>query len=343
MENITLLFAQLSQSGFAGFNLLDIIIVVVILFYAYEGYSLGFTLAFLDLVSFVVSFIGALKFYGVVAKLLTAIFAMPIGFANAAGFFLIAFLSEIILGILSRRLLKYLPSLPAAHPIYQFFKKIDHWLGVVPGLFSAFIVLSFLLSVVVSLPSSPLIKNLVTGSKIGSQLVANTSLFEKRLNDVFGGALNETLTFLTVKPEGNELVTLHFKVTHGSIDKEAEQEMFRMVNTERVKQGLQLLSFDENLAEVARSHSRDMFVRGYFSHYTPEGESPFDRMAAANITFTYAGENLALAPSTDLAMQGLMNSPGHRANILNPNFNKIGIGVIDGGIYGKMYSQEFTN
>jgi len=42
-------------------------------------------------------------------------------------------------------------------------------------------------------------------------------------------------------------------------------------------------------------------------------------------------------------MQGLMNSPGHRANILNPNFHKIGIGVIDGGIYGKMYTQEFTN
>ena len=66
-------------------------------------------------------------------------------------------------------------------------------------------------------------------------------------------------------------------------------------------------------------------------------------MNKANIEFTYAGENLALAPSTPLAMQGLMNSPGHRANILNPNFKKIGIGVIDGGIYGKMYSQEFTD
>jgi uncharacterized protein YkwD len=86
-----------------------------------------------------------------------------------------------------------------------------------------------------------------------------------------------------------------------------------------------------------------MFTRGYFSHYTPGGVSPFDRMADAGVTYVYAGENLALAPSTDLAMQGLMNSPGHRANILNPNFNKIGIGVIDGGIYGKMYSQEFTN
>ena len=66
-------------------------------------------------------------------------------------------------------------------------------------------------------------------------------------------------------------------------------------------------------------------------------------MQKAGINYQYAGENLALAPSTSLAMQGLMNSPGHRANILSPNFHKVGIGVIDGGIYGEMYTQDFTN
>lgn len=343
MEALATFFAQISQVGFAGLNLLDIIIVVVILFYAYEGYVLGFTLASLDLLSFIISFIAALKFYTVVAKLLIATFAMPLSIANAAAFFLIAFISEVVFGLLSRKLVKYLPSLPPGNVIYRGFKKIDHWLGIAPGMVSAFIVLAFLLSLIISLPSSPIMKHLVTGSAIGSQFIANTSLFEKRLNDIFGGALSETLNFLTVKPQSNETVTLNFKVTKGTIDNEAEQEMFRMVNTERTKQGLPPVFFDEELAEVARGHSRDMFSRGYFSHYSLEGESPFDRMAQAGIDFTYAGENLALAPSTDLAMQGLMNSPGHRANILNPNFNKVGIGVIDGGVYGKMYSQEFSN
>lgn len=344
MENIALIFAQLSQVGFSGFNLLDFIIVVVILFYAYEGYALGFTLAFLDLISFIASFIAALKFYAVVAKLFIATFAMPLGIANAAAFFLIAFICEVALGLLSRRLIKYVPSLPPSHIVYRGFKKVDHLLGIAPGMVSAFIVLAFLLTVIVSLPSSPIVKQLVTGSGIGSQFIANTSLFEKKLNEVFGGALSETLNFLTVKPESNEMVELNFKVTKGTVDNDAEQEMFRLLNTERSKQGLPPVFFDEELAEVARGHSRDMFSRGYFSHYTPEGESPFDRMANSGITtFLYAGENLALAPSTDLAMQGLMNSPGHRANILNPNFNKVGIGVIDGGMYGKMYSQEFTN
>ena len=86
-----------------------------------------------------------------------------------------------------------------------------------------------------------------------------------------------------------------------------------------------------------------MFARGYFSHYTPEGLSPFDRMAQTDVSYTYAGENLALAPNVTVAMQGLMQSPGHRANILFPNFGKLGVGVIDGGIYGQMYCQEFTD
>jgi len=342
MFNLTSFLSHFSFPAL-GINFLDIIIVIVIIFYAREGYALGFTLAFLDLAIFVLSFIIALKLYGFLAKILINIFSMPIGFANAAGFFLTAFITEIILSILVRKLFKHLPTITRSVVIYRFFKKIDNWLGLIPGVISAFIVLSFILSVVVSLPTSPLIKDLVTGSKIGSKLLANTSFFEKELNGVFGGALSETLNFLTIEPQSDKVINLHFKVKNGTLDAQAEQEMFKKVNTERAKAGVQLLSYEDNLQKVARAHSKDMFERGYFSHYTPEGLSPFDRMSAAGIEFAFAGENLALAPDTDLAMQGLMNSPGHRKNILSPNFNKIGIGVINGGIYGRMYSQEFTN
>ena len=326
-----------------GINLLDIILVMVVIFYIYEGYLLGFILASLDLISFILSFITALKLYPFVASLLTGYFSLPIGLAHAIGFFVVAFCSEVLISLLLRRGLQLVPPVKLPETLARLFKKSDHWLGILPGFISAFIILSFLLSVIVALPSSPLIKTLVTNSTIGSRLIANTSIFEKRLNDIFGGALDETLTFMTVKPQSDETVNLHAKVTNGSIDREAEQEMFKLVNTERVKAGLSPVFFDDDLRDVARAHSQDMFVRGYFSHYTPEGLSPFDRMEKANIDYTYAGENLALAPSTSLAMQGLMNSPGHRANILSPNFTKIGIGVIDGGMYGKMYSQEFTN
>jgi len=342
MVDVSSLMSLINPSHY-GINLLDAIVVIVILFYAYEGYSLGFTLALLDLGSFVLSFIIALKLYPFVAKFLMTLFSLPIGFANALSFFLLAFLFEIFLGLLLRRLLRLVPTFRANPRLIAIYKGIDHWFGFIPGIISAFIVLSFLFTVIVSLPSSPLVKRLVTDSKLGARLVANASFFENRLNDVFGGALTETLNFITVKPDSNETISLHFRTKNGTVDEQAEQKMLLLVNSERKKAGVQALTADITLRDVARAHSQDMFVRGYFSHYTPDGVSPFDRMDKAEITYTYAGENLALAPSTDLAMEGLMNSPGHRANILNPHFNKIGIGIIDGGIYGMMFSQEFTD
>ena len=86
-----------------------------------------------------------------------------------------------------------------------------------------------------------------------------------------------------------------------------------------------------------------MFARGYFSHYTPERKDPFDRMRASDVKFLTAGENLAFGKTLSVCHQGLMNSPGHRANILHDSFGRVGIGILDGGVYGLMISQEFRN
>jgi uncharacterized protein YkwD len=324
-------------------SFLDVILLLVVFFYAREGYQLGFTFALLDLVSFIVAFIAALKFYSFFASFLIIFFGVPLGIANSVGFFIVALVSEIVMSLLSRRVARYLPGLPPGSSFGKFFKSLNHWLGIVPGLISAFIIISFLLTLIVTFPSSPTIKQAVTNSIIGQRLIANTSQFESVLNEIFGGALNDTLNFLTVEPKSNETIQLHYTVAHGTVDTKAEQDMFQLVNTERRKAGLAPLVFDDSLRNLALSHADDMFKRGYFSHYTLEGLSPFDRMEKSGILYQYAGENLALAPDTALAMQGLMNSPGHRANILSPNFHKIGVGVIDGGIYGEMFDQEFTN
>jgi uncharacterized protein YkwD len=119
--------------------------------------------------------------------------------------------------------------------------------------------------------------------------------------------------------------------------------MLRLINQERLKEGLPALVWDEAAAKVARAHSVDMFKRGYFSHENPDGLSPFDRMEKAGITYSAAGENLAYAATVELAHAGLMRSPGHRANILEKDFGRVGIGVIDGGIYGKMFTQNFRD
>jgi uncharacterized protein YkwD len=119
--------------------------------------------------------------------------------------------------------------------------------------------------------------------------------------------------------------------------------MWAMVNSARSKEGLKPLKMDAPLSEAARAHGRDMFEKGYFSHVTPDGLTPPDRLDHAKISYGVMGENLALAPDTGIAHDGLMKSPGHRANILNPKFRKVGIGVIDGGVYGEMFVQEFSD
>jgi uncharacterized protein YkwD len=119
--------------------------------------------------------------------------------------------------------------------------------------------------------------------------------------------------------------------------------MLVLLNRERSERGLQPVVADETLRESARRHSVDMFQRGYFAHLDPEGRTPFERMRSVGARFRAAGENLALAPTVEIAHNGLMNSPGHRANILNPAFGRVGIGAADGGLHGKMFTQNFAD
>jgi uncharacterized protein YkwD len=86
-----------------------------------------------------------------------------------------------------------------------------------------------------------------------------------------------------------------------------------------------------------------MFARGYFSHVTPDGKTLVDRVRAGKVSFLTAGENLALGPTLPICHEGLMNSPGHKANILHKDYGRLGVGVLDGGKYGLMITQNFRN
>jgi uncharacterized protein YkwD len=151
------------------------------------------------------------------------------------------------------------------------------------------------------------------------------------------------MDFLTIKPDSEETVQLGFTENNLEVDKEAEEQMLVLVNKERTDRGLKPLVMDEKLQEVGRAHAKDMFEKGYFAHNNLEGLSPFDRMDKADIRYMYAGENLALAPTLSTAHTGLMNSEGHRRNILDGDFEKVGIAVIVSEKHGMMFAQEFTD
>lgn len=118
-----------------------------------------------------------------------------------------------------------------------------------------------------------------------------------------------------------------------------EQEVVKLTNAERTKAGLSPLQTDAKLMAAAREKSQDMQSKNYFSHTSPTFGSPFDRMKALGITYKAAGENIAQGQrSPQEVVQAWMDSPGHRANILNGNFTHIGVGYVKSGNY---WTQQF--
>jgi len=125
----------------------------------------------------------------------------------------------------------------------------------------------------------------------------------------------------------------------GEVD--LEKQMLDLVNKERVEVGLAPLKMDAKLVDVARLKSQDMIDKNYFSHTSPTYGDPFAMMKDYGVEYSMAGENLAGNSSLPGAHEALMNSPGHRANILKPEFTHVGIGVVKGGPYGMMITQMF--
>ncbi len=121
-----------------------------------------------------------------------------------------------------------------------------------------------------------------------------------------------------------------------------EDEMLRLVNGERIKNGLNPLKLDIEITKVARLKSKDMAGNNYFSHNSPTYGNPFEMMKRFGIKYIYAGENIAQNPSVQNAHQSLMDSEGHRKNILNPEFTHIGIGIKEDSKYGKLFTQMFV-
>lgn len=120
-------------------------------------------------------------------------------------------------------------------------------------------------------------------------------------------------------------------------------QVLALVNEARASAGLKPLALDDTLNRVAAEKARDMAVNGYFSHDSPTYGTPFDMMHAFGVNYKSAGENIAAGQKDAAAvMNSWMHSSGHRANILNPNYTKLGVGYYAGGSYGTYWTQEFT-
>lgn len=319
-------------------NWADLVIFLGITLFALSGFYKGAIRQVIDIVSLIASIILSVSLYNFLAPQIAANFAIAESISKIIAFFAIWVISQFLFNI---SLLFLYPLIPER--IRK--SKINRVTGAVPGLVWGVFFVSLIIIIISALPIRSPYKDTLTDSYSAKFIDQQTSGVESYISNILDDILEQALTFRTVKPNSSETTDLGFTVPAEklSVDEASERRMLELVNEERTKVGLRALKMDEDLLRLARAHSRDMFIRGYFAHVNPDGKDPFDRMNEADIKYQAAGENLALAPNVDLAHEGLMNSPGHRANILTAEFGLVGMGCIDGGSYGKMFSQEFTN
>lgn len=319
-----------------GFNIVDLLIILSLAVYVIVHFKDGFISLTQRLVAFIGSLVMAFLYYDTLSNFISERLATFPGLIDALSFVILFLFFHQIISFILGWIISLLPE-------RAFYSPANKALAVVPALIDGLISSAIILFLLVIVPILPEVKRPIEDSRLGAPLIDRVSSLEGRVNEVFGQAADEALSFLTVAPAEEETVELPFTARSLEVDEEAEKKMLSLLNEEREKMGLKPLIIDETIIVVARTHSFDMWRRSYFAHESPEGGTPFDRMEEGGVEFRRAGENLALARTVERAHSGLMNSEGHRRNILDPTFGRVGIGVVDGGIYGKMFTQNFAD
>lgn len=316
------------------FNWVDLLIIIIFAVYVLDGYRRGFLRLAWELIGLVVAFFFALKFYSGLEHFLQTYLRFSETYARPIAFLFIWIVAQVIFYIAGQYLSLYTP-------IVLKESKANRYFGLVPAAAKGVIFIAILLILLIVSPVSSELKNTINHSLIGEKLINKIAKIEGDIEKVFAGD-NPASSITNTQVQENE-TKLNFSTTDIKIDEQAEDKMFNMVNLEREKAGVKLLEKNILVRNVARSHGRDMLIRGYFSHNSPTGDTLLTRLNNSHVEFTSAAENIALAPTIDLAQIGLMNSPKHKINILDPTYTEIGIGVIDAGQYGLMVNQDFIN
>ncbi|HYR93397.1 MAG TPA: CvpA family protein [Methylomirabilota bacterium] len=320
------------------FTPVDAAIVALIGVAVWNGYRVGFVGTLYGLATWVVSFASAVIFQQPAATLLQQLGVSPAA-SHPLGFVVVIVLVEGLFSLAGWFALN--PIIKRLHGI-QYVAETDKALGVFPSVARSLFVTGIVLSAVVAAPVSVDLKAAIEQSRLSRALIERISSIQPQLASLSGQVGDQVPLFVTKLGENDtQRLDLPDNLTLAP-DPQAERQMFDLVNEERANVGLKALVWDDRLVPIARQHSEEMFKLKYFSHTSPVKGSPFDRLKAGGVTYSFAGENLAYAQSVTIAHRGLMQSQGHRENILKPEFTRIGIGVITAGAYGRMFTQMFV-
>ena len=319
-----------------AFNPIDAAVLVLIGVAAWFGYRTGFVATTYSLASWILAAAAALAFAGPATALVETLTGRPRPFAATIGFVVTIVAAEALFSAAGHLAIRPIVALVRRGPLAP----ADRILGTLPAAIRSLFIVAVAILAIEAFPVGSEMKAAVEASRTGRFVNAQIVAFQPQIESFtrqLGGSpllvtrIGEDQTERLDLPDGIELAP----------DPVAERQLVDLVNEERTQRGIKPLVLDERLVSVARAHSQEMFTLKYFSHESPVSGSPFDRLKSAGITYSRAGENLAYAQSVSVAHRALMESPGHRENILRSEFTRIGIGVINAPAYGRMITQLF--
>jgi uncharacterized protein YkwD len=320
------------------FNWIDWISLLVFIFAVVEGWRLGFVHLVASFTAYAVSIWVAFRFHTDFTQFLMTNIGLSNTWISTIAFILLVLFAQVvftqffmvILGKLAQKIMA---------------SRIDNLLGSVLSLANAIIILSIFYYLVFAVPILPSVKRDVNNSYIAGKLNLVLKTYLRDFQLPLQSPVDEAKKLVTLGTDDKKMIYLsnHPQRWNMLEDTQSEAKLLVLVNAERQKNNLIILSVNPKLTDVAQKYSLQMFEQQFISHTDKDGNTTKDRLEQAGIPFVYAGENLVLSPDVTLAHSGLMNSRSHRENILNPVFRQIGIGIIDGGEAGLMITELFIN
>src|SRR5690606_22210497 len=247
-------------------NWVDLALILVFVLAVALGISRGFIIGSLDLLGWAGSFVLAYVFYNHLARAVEKIadlgvWLLPVSFITTL------IIARVLINLSTRFIIRALPE--RSHQSW-----LNRFLGIVPGAINGWILAIIISALLLALPIKSSVTRETRDSRWATTLAMQSEWANRKLAPVFDEAVKHTMNSLTVPAGSHEKVELPFKYRNAKPRPDLEAQMLDMVNKERVSRGLQPLAADPEMTSVARAHSQDMFVRGYFAHENPDGKDP---------------------------------------------------------------------
>lgn len=321
--------------------MLDLVILAAIVLLLVRGWTRGFVREAMDLIGLVLGTILAFRLGPAVGSIVAAFSDISEEMTRFIGGFAV-FLGAGIAAAVATRAIERAARLPGLNLMNR---AGGAGLAAAWGLFLA----TLMLTIGVVLPMPPAVADTIDDSAVARTLTDPDGVAQGVFIGLAGDRLIETVLNLR-ETVGSRRVVLDPEavVEIGAADRsdlvrdhESADEIFGLVNEARLAAGLAPLAWSDQLATVGASHAVEMYVDGYFAHHSPVTGDIGGRLQAAGVSYSVGGENLALAATVSEVHGGLMDSPGHRANIEADFYDTIGIAVVSGPL-GLMTVQVFT-